>query len=453
MEQPSSDDRKDSVHKPQTPSYFQLIRRLSFWILLCIVSGTSGAALALVLKATPLKNPASALAHGADNLTSFIPTNLARPVNILVLGIDNSGDTIAGKPTSKPEVLSGNSDTMLLVRIQPDTHEVDILSIPRDTLIKTATGIDKINDANLQGGAKQAAQTVSQLVGGLPIDRYIRIDTQSFIQLVDALGGVDITVPKAMDYTDKTQHLNIHLTAGRQRLNGQHLEEYVRFRHDEWGDIGRVQRQQEVLKALLHTLIQPATVGKLPQLLQLIQTNVDTDLSIGEMVAISQTLKDVKPHHLKMVMLPGRFSRQDEYPLSYWISDPQATSSIMSRYFGMQAVAPVTTQSPVAPDMAASKGMAIAVQNATGKPEVGEQAIALLKSAGFTNVYLSEHELDSVPDAGMSTQVIAQRGNGEMAELVRQAIKVGEIQVAATGDLSSDVTLVIESDFAAQFTH
>jgi polyisoprenyl-teichoic acid--peptidoglycan teichoic acid transferase len=97
----------------------------------------------------------------------------------------------------------------------------------------------------------------------------------------------------------------------------------------------------------------------------------------------------------------------------------------------------------------AVKQISIAIENATDKPELGETAIALLKSAGFTNVYLSEHEVDVAPNTEASTQVIAQRGDGEMADMVKQAIKVGEVQVATTGDLASDVTLVLESDFAA----
>ncbi len=84
---------------------------------------------------------------------------------------------------------------------------------------------------------------------------------------------------------------------------------------------------------------------------------------------------------------------------------------------------------------------------------LGEKAVSILKSAEFTDVYLSDHEIDLELDAEVITQVIAQWGNGGMAEIVRKAVKVGEIQMASTGDLSSDVTLVLEPDFAAQFIH
>ncbi|XGV96895.1 MAG: LCP family protein [Leptolyngbya sp. BL-A-14] len=429
--------------QPQKRRRRRLIRQLLFLGLLGLLSGTSGAALAL-LASTPLKHRhAHALPNRSDRLSTLLPATLGRPINILVLGIDNSGHPHAGA-TLPPEALAGNSDTMLLVRLIPETQQVNILSIPRDTLVETPAGIDKINDANMQGGVTQAAQTVSHLLNGMPIDRYIRLDTEGFIHLVDALGGVEINVPKPMDYTDHTQHLAIRLAAGVQTLNGQHLQEYVRFRHDEWGDIGRVQRQQEVLKAIVHTLMQPATLGKLPQLLQVVRSNVDTDLSVSELLAIAQLTHGIDAHRLNLVMLPGRFSRKQEYPLSYWIEDPHATTAILSRYFGGATVA----TSETATDSLRPDQIQIAVANATDRPELATRVVALLKARGFSNVYLTEHEIDTNPETMVSTQIIAQQGNPATASLVQQAIGLGQVQVASTGDLASDVTIVIEPDVA-----
>lgn len=428
-------------HKLSQPS---LLRRLLFFGLLALVAGTSGAALAL-LAATPLKHGRShPLTGHSDNLTALLPVSLTRPINLLVLGIDNSGHPHAGAVLPS-EALAGNSDTMLLVRLEPETQQVNILSLPRDTLVQTPTGIDKINDANVQGGAPVAVQTVSQLLNGLPIDRYLRLDTEGFIHLVDALGGIAINVPKPMDYTDKTQHLKIHLTAGLQTLNGQHLQEYVRFRHDEWGDIGRVQRQQEVLKAIAQTLIQPATLEKLPQLLQVVRTNVDTDLSLGEMLAIANLTHSMKAHSINLMLLPGRFSRKDEYPLSYWIDDPAAAAALLARYFNGSS----PPQSEVS---RRASQLHIAIANATDRPALGRAVVALLNARGFSHVYLTEHEIDTNPETMAATQIIAQQGDPAAAALVQQAIGLGQVQVAATGDLASDVTIVVESDAAAKLS-
>lgn len=414
---------------------------------IAVFSCTFGALSAFLLTATPLKN-SSHLPNSPDNLSSIIPANLTRPINVLMLGIDNSGHPHLGNYTPA-EALWGNSDTMLLVRLYPDTHQINILSIPRDTLVQMPDiGIDKINDANVRGGAKLAAQTVSHLLSDIPIDRYVRLDTEGFIHLIDALGGVEVTIPKPMHYVDETQHLYINFKAGQQKLNGQHLQEYVRFRHDELGDIGRVQRQQVVLRAILNSLLQPSTLGQLPQILQVVKDNVDTDLSIGEMLAIAQILGHTDRQHINMVMLPGRFSEKNEYSLSYWIKNPQATAAILASYFDVPNYQVQTVR--VSPNI---KPFRIAVLNATGRKGQAAKALAFLKKQGFSNIYISSHEVDSVTIPVLQTQIVAQTGNLEAAETVKNAMGLGQVQVASTGDIWSDVTVVVGTDFAAKLNN
>lgn len=246
------------------------------------------------------KSLSARLPHARSN-NSLIPDTLTRPVNILFLGIDNSGHPHSQDPTHT-QALAGNSDTMLLVRLMPDTHKINVLSIPRDTLVELpGKGIDKINDANVIGGAEAAAKAVSNLLFNIPIDHYVRVDTEGFVELIDTLGEVEVNIPKPMHYVDKTQKLYIDFQPGKQKLNGQHFQEYMRFRHDDLGDIGRVQRQQEALKALLQTLLKPATATKIPQLLNVIKNNVDTDFSIGEILGIFEFLSHSGTAHLRIV--------------------------------------------------------------------------------------------------------------------------------------------------------
>jgi LCP family protein required for cell wall assembly len=299
-----------------------------------VVSGLAGAGAAIMLGGMPFQR-SSATAR-PDSLNGVIPGTLSRPINILILGIDSSSPD--GVPAAaRKDPLAGNSDTMLLLRVQPSSRQVNVLSIPRDTLVQIPPqGNDKINDANVLGGAALAATTVSRLLKGVPVDRYVRIDTNGLIKFADALGGLDITVPKVMNYEDRTQRLSIHFKPGLQHLSGQRLQEYVRFRNDELGDIGRVQRQQAVLKALLQKLAQPSTIAKLPQLYSMTKQNLDTNLSIEELIAVGHSLSTADRQQINLVMLPGRFSRKDEYKASYWISDPDKTMALVTRYFSPQ---------------------------------------------------------------------------------------------------------------------
>jgi polyisoprenyl-teichoic acid--peptidoglycan teichoic acid transferase len=421
------------------------LRFLLFWGLLIVGSALSGAALAMMLAAKPLNQSTLNSPNTGTQFTHSALSGLDRPINLLLLGIDNSTQPRSGAQNAS-DTLKGNSDTMLLVRVLPQPAQINVLSIPRDTLVKLPNrGIDKINDANHLGGAALATQAVSHLVGDVPIDRYIRLDTQGLIALVDALGGVTIDIPKPMDYIDKTQHLKIHFTAGRQLLTGQRLQEYVRFRHDELGDIGRVQRQQVVLRAIAEAIIKPQTLPKLPKLMGVIQHNVDTDLSVEEMLAVAQTIVKTKSKQINFVMLPGRFSRAEEYHLSYWIANKEALLPIVAQYFDESKLKrlnqPISTQA-----------LKIAVANASNRAGADRDLVNSLRRQGFSHVYLTDHEIDTV-DAGATTQIVAQRGNPQAATAIQKILTVGQVQVASTGDVLSDITVVVGTDLAERLSH
>ena len=326
--------RLPQLYKPQR---FPIKFGKSLVLSLCLIAGLSfsfGAILAISLNAQIFNHSRKTMEKmPTAPILSAIPNQITRPVTLLVLGIDQSRSL--QKSGNIPEtVLEGNSDTMLLVRFDPSSGKAMVLSIPRDTKVPLiGSETQKINEANVLGGPPRAARTVSELLEGISIDRYVRLDTQALIHLVDILGGVDISVPAAMHYRDRTQGLTIDFQPGLQHLSGQHLEEYVRFRNDGMGDIGRVQRQQGVLKALLHSLVVPTAWVKLPQLLRVTQDSVDTNLSIQELLALLNFLKDSQGKGLKTDMLPGRFSAPNEYDYSYWIPDVDKIHRLLSQDF------------------------------------------------------------------------------------------------------------------------
>lgn len=392
----------------------------------------------LLLAATPFKNSGFRL----PGFPSFSSIN--QPINVLILGIDNSGHPHQNNFTPAA-AMAGNSDTMLLVRLIPSTHQINILSIPRDTLVEMpGVGIDKVNDANAIGGAKLATQTVSHLLGDIPIDRYVRLDTEGFIKLVDALGGVEVNIPKEMHYVDKSQNLKINFLPGKQQLNGQHLQQYIRFRHDELGDIGRVQRQQEALKAILQVALRPSTVGRLPEILTLAKENVDSDLSVAEMFGIAQFLARTDRQHINQIMLPGRFSRPAEYPVSYWIANPESTAPILSNYFDVKT----NLVNGIADSNDNLKFLNIAVANATGQAGQAAKVVEFFRQQGFNNAYITEHEIDSATIPVSETQIIAQQGNPNAANAIQNMLGVGQVEVSATGDILSDLTVVVGTDLA-----
>jgi polyisoprenyl-teichoic acid--peptidoglycan teichoic acid transferase len=399
------------------------------------LSAGIGATIALV---TPLRFIPGLSNDGAVPLANLFRSGLqyglSRPVNILVMGVDLNLEDKEEDGTLDP--FKSRSDTMLLAHVDPQAKGVSLLSIPRDTRVSIPdVGVDKINAANYYGGAELASEVVSEILNEVPIDRHVRVSTGAFKELVDVVGGVEVFVPHRMVYEDKTQNLSIDLEPGLQTLNGTQAEGFTRFRNDDLGDIGRAQRQQVLVKALQKQLANPATLTKLPQLLEVVKKNVDTDLSVGEMLALIQFSLQLKPEQLKMVLLPGRFSQPEEYEYSYWIMSDVGKNRIMESYFDVLPD-PDADQARDA-DRSFVDNVQISIQNASGDPEGGAKMLEYLNAQGFQQVSLA----DEWPQILTTTQVIPQWGDLEAANYVQPLVDESELAVNSTGDLRSDLTI------------
>ncbi|MBI5400138.1 LCP family protein [Candidatus Saganbacteria bacterium] len=220
-------------------------------------------------------------------LNAFIPRLIPKftrfgiirqPVTLLILGTDVDFDMVTKKEIGD---INTRTDTIMVARFNPINNKIKLLSIPRDTYVNIpGFGFSKINAAHVYGGPNLTKQTVSELLNR-PIDHYIEIQPEVVIELVDLLGGVNIEVEKDMSYVDRAQKLDINLRQGKQKLSGKLAHDYIRFRHDAMGDLGRVERQQKFLTALTRTLLRPANIIKSPLLLGAILKHVKTDLSPG----------------------------------------------------------------------------------------------------------------------------------------------------------------------------
>ncbi|MGB3493588.1 MAG: LCP family protein [Elainellaceae cyanobacterium] len=364
---------------------------------------------------------------------------ITRPVNILVMGIDE----VLEAEENTDEVFAGRSDTMILAQVNPDTQLVSLLSIPRDTQVEfpDRRQVSKINHANWIGGPRLAADVVSYNLGNVTVDRYVRFSTDAFKELVDLLGGVEVFVPKPMKYEDQTQKLFIDLDQGLQVLNGEEAEQFARFRNDEYGDIGRVQRQQVLIRALRDRLTNPSVIAKIPQILELLQTKIDTNLTPQEMLALATFSLDVNRDDLRMVMLPGRFSRQQEYTASYWLMEPSSVERVMEDYFGVNSV--TYASNAVVNDGPSFRDLRIAVQNASSDPQVASEVAQYLRERGFSNVYI----VRDWPEQNIQTNVIVQRGDLSGAARLENVLGLGEIVPSSTGDLGSDFTIRVGNDW------
>ena len=251
-----------------------------------------------------------------------LPFGLRRQ-NILFLGVDASGNP--------RDLWTGTrTDTIILVNIDPRTKSVNALSIPRDSKVYLPgdNGVNKINAAHAIGGIEMTKRTIEDTLG-VHIDRYIMVHDSAVKEIVDAMDGLDVYVEKPMHYNDNAGHLYINFNKGNHHLDGQQAVEYLRFRHDALGDIGRTQRQQWLLRSLLTKMKQPSTITKIPDIISVAKKYVKTDMSFYEMSQYAALTKHIDMDKIEVAMLPGA-PNQKGY-ISYWILDPEKTQEVVNR--------------------------------------------------------------------------------------------------------------------------
>ncbi|WP_394141234.1 LCP family protein [Cytobacillus oceanisediminis] len=197
-------------------------------------------------------------------------------VSILFIGVDDS-DTRNFSAGSR-------TDALMLATLNEKQKSVKLLSIPRDSYVYIPSKgyEDKINHAYGSGGAKSTIEAVEELLD-VPVDYYVNMNFNAFIDVVDALGGIKVEVPYALSEQDSGDNKNaIQLEAGLQKLDGEEALALARTRKLD-NDIERGKRQQEILKAIISRAASAKGVTKYSDVIEAVGDNMTTDLSFSEM--------------------------------------------------------------------------------------------------------------------------------------------------------------------------
>ena len=454
--------RKSNKPNPQMvrrqPSKKRRKMPLWLWIGLGSIgafSAAAGAFLAVSLTSAPLQQRTLSAADDAffkqNGKEAFSRSLLqvpevSKPVNILLLGIKtNISDVKTSNGSERKKTgydaevdsLDGLSDTIMLLRFDPQTKRTIFLGIPRDTKIeRTGVGTEKINAVDRESGPAAAAKEVSKVLGGVAIDRYIRVNNLGVAKLVDELGGVTVTVPKDIKYQDDSQHFYVNLKAGKQHLDGMKLLGLLRYRHDANGDIGRMQRQQMVVKALLEQSLNPMTITRIPQLFTVIQNQVDTNLTVEELWALGGFSMQNGKSKMQMLMMPGDYNGDGKHGTSYWLPNEKGIQNMMARYFD---------HGTISPEQTSAETLRINIQDTSYFPDATARLVKRLNKAGYHNVNIDTNP--KIKEDLPTTQFIAQKGNPEVAEGISSLLGFGEVKVDSSGNLYSDVTIKLGRDW------
>lgn len=354
---------------------------------------------------------------------------LTQPMTVLVLGTDVVYTKNRRALKADLSAFSGRSDTIMVARFDPYRDAYSVISIPRDTMVEIpGQGVQKINGANALGGPRLAAETVSSLLA-VPVDHYVVINVHGLVELVDALGGLEVDIPKRMKYRDRSAKLNIDLQPGKHVLNGTEAMGFVRFRHDELGDIGRVQRQEIFIHALTKKALEPESWAKLPQLLALADKHIQTDMSPTLMARTLAFARAVPKANQQMIMLPGRFSGTGN-----WEVDREETAQIVARFTGSET------------GCGDRCDVRMVVENGSSSPDTARKLYRILSDLGYNVItYKSKVEIQGAPLS--ETRIIAQRGNREEAMMVKKDLhNCGDIVNASVGDIQSAITVIAGDD-------
>ena len=178
----------------------------------------------------------------------------------------------------------GGSDTVMLGVFDTGAKTASLISIPRDTVVRYDGTYMKINAAYGYGGVEAVSQCLREMLA-VPVDYYMTVDFRAFEKIVEEIGGVWFDVPPGMDYDDPTQDLHIHLTPGYQQLNGEDALKLVRCRSAYASqDIGRAATQRAFLAALVKQTITLSNVTKVTELINILNTYMESDMSLSNMV-------------------------------------------------------------------------------------------------------------------------------------------------------------------------
>jgi LCP family protein required for cell wall assembly len=424
-------------------------------------------------------------------LAGFSIVRHESPMQVITQTFVPSPQDVFGKPNllvlvegldydynEKDEEFSTNSrsDIIKVVNLDFVNKKAYVLSVPRDMLATLPDGRKrKINEAQSDGGEKEAAQVIAQFLGIPAFDRYaiLRIDASK--DIINAIGGVDVYVKTSdclqyntgckggtIDYDDSWGHLHIHLKEGMQHLDGEHAVGYGRFRHDWCSDPCRIERQDQIMTALVDKLKGDKlnTVLSAGNLFGVLHKDVETSLTQNEIVALAAYFSGITPKDLTFKEVPytGDVDMPDGDDL---LVDEPAKEHLVQTML----VAPPTPE--VTPDAMTLAGIApsslrIDVENGSGVTGAARVVADMLKKQGYvigdvgnaaaSDLATSEiHEHTNVTFAGAKVRS-SLPPEATLIPVIGDVTPSASPNSAASPGATSDVTIVVGKDLATLAT-
>lgn len=372
-------------------------------------------------------------------------------ITILLLGIDQRCEESG--PT--------HTDSMMLLTIDPVGKSASLLSLPRDLWVDIPqVGVDRINQAfyfgelyELPGGGPTMARQTVEMLLGVPINYYVTVNFDAFVEVVDLIGGIEIDVPEEIDdqtYPDRCYGYDpFYLAAGTQRLNGSTALKYARTRATFGGDVDRAGRQQAVILSVRDQITQldmvPQLVAQAPQLWQTLQDNIRTNMSLEEGVQLVLLVQEIPRENISSAVIDFNYVFNETTPDGRQVLVPIRDKIRVLRNDLFAPPAIPTPQIENLPALMAEEEARIAVYNGT----------AVFGLAADTESYLLEFDLNIVEIGNAdsseyrSTQIIDYGSYPNTTRYIAQLMQVPPLNVSngSEPDGEFDVLIIIGNDW------
>jgi polyisoprenyl-teichoic acid--peptidoglycan teichoic acid transferase len=337
----------------------------------------------------------------------------------------------------------GRSDTLLLLTLNPRTHRMTLLGMPRDLRVSVpGHGRTKINHSYAYGGPALTRQTVSDFLG-VKVDYHALVFFGGFVQAVDALGGVTVDVPdveghgRGMNYDDNAGNLHIHLKPGRRHLDGRQALGFVRYRQSNIAGLGdsdeaRSGRQQQFLRALAEQHLRPTSLPGLMAAARLVRATVQTDMTPAAVADLIRTLHASGPDAMLTATVPLAPSNWHGHGTYYAYADYSALQALQGKFEKHLDTGP-------------NPPLSIECLNASGAPGRARDCAAQLARKGLKGAHAGNASTSDL----IRTRIEYVPDRAREAKRARSALGCGELRQVSpqAGQARPDIRVLVGRDY------
>ncbi len=333
------------------------------------------------------------------------------------------------------------TDFIMLGQYNPNTKEIALLSIPRDTHVDNSVD-GKINSLYMGKYPEKVTKKVEEITG-VKIQHYLVFNTKILRQLVDEIGGVTFDVPINMNYDDPAQNLYIHLKKGTQLLTGKKAEQLVRFRHNNDGsgygneDIGRIATQQKFIKTMAKEVLSAKNISKLGNLVKIALEGTKTDITMEVVAKYLDDAVTIKTDTIKSGTLPGTAKMGPSpygYKLAYYYHDEAKTKTIVDKLFNTKNEETSGDTVKANGTLVSEKKIKLELLNASANMSILNDVVEMLNEDEFDVVKIGNY-----PTTKTENSRIIDYGNGTEDELKSLSEILGISTVEKSEEKSTNV--------------